>query len=400
MKDFIDNIAKATLRFLERDGLSRAAALAYSTLLALVPMTVVSIQFLGGFNIGRDKAVESINGFLSQILPTGSEAEALTELQNQISGFLLQLSSNISSLSAITVLILLITTVALFNTIQSAMDDVWQLKSNTKFLTKLFYHWIVFSAWVLLIVLSVYASAHVASLPLGLRGPGAIIAPHLIAWFALTALYLRVPPVKVRLRDAAIGALIASALFEILKRGFAYYVGLSTTYSALYGILASIPLFLFWLYLLWVLVIYGAHIAFQFGNFSLRADSTKYKTKMGEFGSLIALRLLQEMVQSFKAGEEPLNDRLLAVRTGTDLAVIRKTLDVLSKASLVSTRDQEDEKRVLLKSPQTINVQSVISLFEDNFQQDSCSKVLECLNCLTTEDIKNLALSDLVNPND
>jgi len=364
-------LSSAATRFYMDDGFSRACALAYSSLLALVPMTAISVQFLGSFNIGRDQALNAITDILERVLPVGEGAEMLLELQNQIFSFLAQLGANVKDLNALTILVLIITTVALFNTIQSAVDGVWRVQSRASIFTKMVYHWMVFTAWLLLIVGSIYTTAYYHSFSEDLAASysklwsfASLTTPIAITWLALTILYKWVPSARVRTRDAMNGALLSALLFELLKKAFAYYVSRTTTYSALYGILASVPLFLFWLYLIWVVVLFGAHISFQSGSISVYGGLRRYATELGELGSLLGVRIMQIVAKRFKTGEEPMSEGEIAIETGSDPVLIRTCLEVLSEGGLLSEADSVKHTRTLIKSANTVTVEDILRVFQ------------------------------------
>src|SRR4030095_9936551 len=84
------------------------------------------------------------------------------------------------------------------------------------------------------------------------------LLPFVFTCMALTLLYAVVPNRYVPLRDAMVGGVLAGIAFELAKRGFAVYIGRFPTYSLIYGAFATIPIFLVWLYLLWVVVLAGA----------------------------------------------------------------------------------------------------------------------------------------------
>ena len=203
-------ISSGATRFYLDDGFSRACALAYSSLLALVPFTAMSIQFLGSFNIGKPQALDAIRHILERVLPVGQESGLLVDLQNQIFTFLETLGSNVKDLNALTIAVLLITTVALFNTIQSAMDDVWRVQSRSSIVNKIVHHWVIFTAWILLIVISVYWTAKFTTISEEFAQTHSeawrifsFITPTAIAWFALTFLYLKVPSTTVLLKGCS-----------------------------------------------------------------------------------------------------------------------------------------------------------------------------------------------------
>jgi membrane protein len=84
------------------------------------------------------------------------------------------------------------------------------------------------------------------------------VLPFIFTCAALTLLYGIVPYRAVKLRDALIGGVVAGIAFELAKRGFAVYLARFPTYTLIYGAFATIPIFLVWLYLSWVVVLAGA----------------------------------------------------------------------------------------------------------------------------------------------
>jgi membrane protein len=86
---------------------------------------------------------------------------------------------------------------------------------------------------------------------------GVSVATSALAFFLL---YRIIPHRRVPWRHAALGGLVAGVLFEVAKQLFAFYVQASPTYNMVYGALAAVPLFLVWVYLSWLVVLFGAEL--------------------------------------------------------------------------------------------------------------------------------------------
>jgi membrane protein len=84
------------------------------------------------------------------------------------------------------------------------------------------------------------------------------VLPFVFTCSALTLLYAVVPNRRVELSHALIGGILAGIAFEVAKRGFAVYLARFPTYTLIYGAFATIPIFLVWLYMSWVVVLAGA----------------------------------------------------------------------------------------------------------------------------------------------
>ena len=81
-----------------------------------------------------------------------------------------------------------------------------------------------------------------------------------------TLLYIIMPNTKVKFGSALIGGIIAGTMFQILQWGYFYFQGMLTSYGAIYGSFAALPLFLIWMQLSWLIVLFGAEVAFANQN--------------------------------------------------------------------------------------------------------------------------------------
>jgi membrane protein len=86
------------------------------------------------------------------------------------------------------------------------------------------------------------------------------VLPFVFTLAAFTWLYVVVPYRRIELVHALTGGLVASVMFELAKRGFGLYIAHFPTYSMIYGAFATLPIFLLWLYLSWLVVLLGATI--------------------------------------------------------------------------------------------------------------------------------------------
>lgn len=253
-------------RFVADRGLPNAASLSYTTLLSLVPLMTVSLALFSAFPVS-ELVVSEIHTFVFQnFVPASSEV---------VQRYLLEFSSKASRLSGIGVGVLVVVAVMMMINIDQAINVIWRAKPRRTPLAQFLMYWSVLTLGPLFMGLSVVVTSYLVSMPiisdtaqtLGLKGRLLSVMPVLAAVIGFSLLYAVVPNRKVPLRHAIAGGLFAATLFEIAKRGFAFYVTSFPTYQAIYGALAVVPIFLVWIYLSWVITLLGAEFAYCLGIF-------------------------------------------------------------------------------------------------------------------------------------
>ena len=356
-------------KFYWDDCFSRASSLAYTTLFALVPVSTLAFSMFSAFRIDKDQVTHAITTLLTQFLPP-IENDQLKELRDQILSYLTLFTDNVSALNTVSTAVLFFTAVALLNTIESALNAVWRVTSSLSLTNKLTNFWAVMTLGPLLLSVSFiwYAKVNVLAkdapwIQSNLFPVMDFLVPLTATWIALSLLYYKLPSARVRFGDAALGGLFAALLFEFSKRLFAQYISLSTTYSAVYGVLTSIPIFLFWLYVVWLVVLLGAEIAYHAGNISLLWDIGKYRTDIGDVGPILGARILCSIATNFYAGKPPPSESELSVETGCDPVRIRGCLDILTTGQLLTASDPITHNRMLLLDPDKITLQIIADKF-------------------------------------
>lgn len=365
-------IGSAAARFWWDDCFSRASALAYTSLFSLVPLVALSLSMFTAFGFAYEEFVELLRTVVDQLLPPLAEDQYI-QFQKQVLDFLENFSGVIAgrALNAVSVAVLLFSGIALINTIESAMNVIWRVTSELSITAKFTRFWAVITLGPVLIGVSIYWTAQVRAFTsehtLIAESPVwslmNVVIPIAVTWLALLLLYITMPSAKVRLRDAALGSIIAAALFELLKSGFAYYLTLTSTYSKLYGILASIPLFLLWLYVAWVVVLYGAQIAYEAGSITVRSGRRRYATDLGEIGAILGLRILHLIGKNFMEGRDAPTESEIAIEIGTDPVLVRTVLDLLSDARIITAGDNRRHSRTLCVAPTKLRLRDIAKTF-------------------------------------
>ncbi len=235
----------------------RAAALAFTSLLSIVPLMTVSFTVMTAFPIFRQFGIE-IQNFIFQNFVAASAQLVKQHLQ--------QFAAQAANLSATGMIFLVVTAVLMIFNMELAFNAIWRVKRSRKGIPAFMMYWGLLTFLPILLGVGFAISSYLFSLPfiegttevLGLRKPILRFFPYWLTFAAFTVLYITLPNCKVLIRHAIIGGTVATVLFELAKYGFGLYVLNFPTYELLYGTLAAIPIFLLWVYLSWLIILFGA----------------------------------------------------------------------------------------------------------------------------------------------
>ena len=236
-----------------------AASLAFTTLLALVPLATVTFAVVAQFPMFRD-ALGSLEDWVVTVLLPGIGHGVV---RNAIVGF----AEQASRLQAVTVGFIAVTAALLVATIESEFNAIFGVRRRRPFARRVATIVVGVTLGPIAAGVSVSATTWIVAQSLDVvpvdasfaRSAGALL-PAAIGVVAFTLAYKIVPYCRVRWRHAFVGGVLASAGIEVAKTVFAWYVVSVPTYRQVYGALAVLPLFMLWIYVCWYVVLVGAAI--------------------------------------------------------------------------------------------------------------------------------------------
>ncbi|MGK9166572.1 YihY family inner membrane protein [Inquilinus limosus] len=320
----------AVLRFWNDRGAQAASALTYSSLLALVPMATIAFSILSAF-----PAFGVIKGAAQAWLVEMLVPEVGHTVLNYLEGF----SQNTGRLTAFSIVGLVVTSVLLLATIEDAFNGIWRVKEQRAWVVRIVTFWAILTLTPILVVASFsftisFFGGH-GGFVQQLWAPFIGFVPLVLQFIGFTLLYQLIPNRSVRWTDAVIGGLIAAVLFDISKRLFAWYLRAFPAYETIYGALATIPIFLLWLYLAWSIVLIGAVIA------AALPDWRSGRLLGGEVDDLlpgprltIAVAILRELAAASRLGVG-MHRRTLLDRVPVGISALDGMLEQLRHARFV-----------------------------------------------------------------
>lgn len=233
-----------------------ASALAFTSLLALVPLMSVGLAIFSTFPVFQGLEVPIQNFIFANFVPTAG---------NVVQSYIQQFTAQASNLSVWGSAFLLMMALLMMFTLEQAMNKIWRVSTSRHGTPAFLLYWAILSLAPVLLGLSIIASSYLLLL-FHDPTPSFFIhsLPFTLSFVSFIFLYTIVPNCPVKIRHACAGGLFAAILFETAKQAFAYYLSHFNTYALLYGAFATVPIFFIWVYWVWVITLLGAEISYAF----------------------------------------------------------------------------------------------------------------------------------------
>jgi len=363
----------------------RAAALSYTTLLALIPLLVVAISVTSSLlkSQGEEKIYEAIDKLVSNVMPPATttlntNGAATLNLGPDVSVTLsptntIALTNSISSvetdtrvdtaqkeaaqhihefiqntrsgaLGVIGMLLLVSVAIRMLASIESTFNDIWGVTRGRNWLWRIILYWTTITLGPLLIVGAIglaggsqlqAAKALVGKMPF----IGELIfqfVPLVILWLAFALIYLLVPNTKVRFGAALTGGVVGGSLWHLNNIFGFLYVSRVVTNSKIYGGFGLVPVFMVGLYFSWVILLFGAQVAYAFQNRKLYLQEKLAENVNQRGREFIALRLMTLIGGRFQHGEPAATLQQICAALGIPTRLAQQVLQPLLAARLVT----------------------------------------------------------------
>jgi membrane protein len=242
-------------------------------------------------------------------------------------------------------------------TIDRSLNAIWRVRKPRPIAQRVLVYWSTATLGPLLLGVSLTLTSYVFSASQGLIGalPDSLsivldLIEVLVLAGGMAGLYHYVPNTHVRWRYALAGGVFAALGFEVAKRALAWYVGSTSSFSTIYGAFATVPIFLLWLYLSWVIVLMGAVITAYAPSLQMRV--VRQASTPGHHFAL-ALQVLGELAAERGGPGAGLTLADLAARLRIDPLQIEPVVDLLIAQDWVGQLEESGAQRlVLLCDPQ------------------------------------------------
>jgi membrane protein len=340
--------------FVANRCLVRASALAYTTLLALIPLLAVAFSVATSFLKGKS-GQQTLEGLVTSAIQNvapqlGLARSGAVDPVKQITDLIFSAISNVSAgtLGTTAIIGLVFVGISLLANIETTLNDIWGVHRGRSWFARVVQYWAAITLGPLLLIVALglnvssridpirnYVIAH-----FGFAGPTVVglisqVLPVVLLVAAFGLFYQLMPNTRVHWRAALVGGIVGGVLVHLNNAFSTIYLGQVVQNSKIYGSLAILPIFLIGLYFSWVILLFGAQVSYAFQNRRAYFQE-KLAENINQRGrEFVALRLMTCVAQRFAQGLRPPTALELADAIGVPTRLVQRILEPLLQSSLV-----------------------------------------------------------------
>jgi membrane protein len=351
--------------FIENECPLHASALTYSSLMAIVPILALALALLRGLDAAdrlEMKILESVTAMPAQF----------QEMINHILVYVR--NTNFTTLGGVGLALLIWLVIDVLGCVEMSFNRVWGVAAPRSLLRKISDYLSILMVVPVLIITATTINATLTSpaiINLAREWLGSAhilysrmlsLMPFMVTWVAFIFLYKYMPNTRVNILPAVISGVAGGSLWIGWQWVYiTLQVGINS-YNAIYATLAAIPIFLFWLYVSWQIVLLGAEIGFALQNHATykmeqRAHGASTRSRI-----MLALSIMSHAAQSMMINVPHFRVSIYARTHRVPVRLINEVLDQLVAANLLAEVAAGDGSYVLLKVPDSIRVTDIINV--------------------------------------
>jgi membrane protein len=316
-------------------SLLRASALTYYTMLSLVPLLALTFALLKAF--GVQNLLEPI---IMEKLKVG-DGQAVQAILGYIN------NTQVGQMGAIGLVFLLFAVISLLTNVEKSFNHVWGVHEIRPLVRRFSDYLSVILVGPVLIISAISMTSSLAShnlvqrlIEMELVGSLILtlfkVGPFLFMWLAFTVLYVFMSNTKVEWRAAFIGGVVGGTLWQFAQWAYVnFQVGVAK-YNAIYGTMAALPIFMIWVYVSWVIVLFGLGVTYAKQNLRTSGRDLRGSEVSRNCYEQVTLVILVTLADRFSRGESALSQQELAKRLFIPARLCRSILRLLVKIGYVS----------------------------------------------------------------
>ncbi|HUK82096.1 MAG TPA: YhjD/YihY/BrkB family envelope integrity protein [Verrucomicrobiae bacterium] len=381
----------------------RAAALSYTTLLALIPMLAVVLSV--SKNLLHDESADLVPKLMDKLvtsvapelefMPVDKSGEnapahgqvvvashAREEAVQRIQTFIDHI--NAGALGVVGSAFLVVVAIRLLTTIEQAFNDIWGVARGRSIWRKVVYYWTTITLGPVLLLLAMYMTGRAEFLSLVGKMQLAPwidklvlhLVPFVVLWVGFSLGYTLMPNTQVRAKAAIAGGVFGGTLWQLNNLLSTLYVSRVVTYSKIYGALGIIPVLLVGLYFSWLIVLLGAQVSYATQNVRSYLQQRASERIDQEGRELLGCRIVLMACQNFVRGRNPPSIVEIADRLGASPQWLNQLVHQLTEGGVLSEIASDELSLQPARPPESITVADVLRVMRtgNDFSGESADR--------------------------
>lgn len=351
---FLVNILKtlvlAVRAFVDARITQRAAALSFSTILAIVPVVAVVFGIARGFGFSR-----YIEDWFTDLL--SSQPQAAETIIGFVNSYLVNVKNGV--ILGIGAVVMLYTAIMLISNIEGTFNDIWKV-TNSRGWTSTIIDYVAFFvllpfAIILMSGINILMSAvnnQLSEYAAPMVKFMVAITPCVVMSLLFIVIYKVMPNTRVKFSSVVWPGILAGVAMQILQMAYIHLQLWATSYNAIYGSFAALPLFMLWVQFSWIICLFGVHLCYTNQNME-RLMPVSYNEEIShEHKMRLCALLLSFICHRFEKGEKPLTPLQLRSKTDIPTHIIVDMLNAMERAGLVydTSKDRKETEQAYLPS--------------------------------------------------
>jgi membrane protein len=386
----------------------QSAAMTFYTLISIVPIVALVFAVVKGFGL-LDGLVENLYGIFPQ----------MPEVVDYVVEFAQKTLARTQSgwVAAISLVTLFWSVIRVFGSVEDAFNNIWEVKSTRSFVRKYTDYIAVVIIAPLLWIVASSAGTYVSEIfgidvLVGWVQVASKAFSLIITWLMFTFIYVLLPNTKVRFGSALISAIIAGTIFLLFQWGYVFLQKWMTSYNAIYGSFAALPLFLIWLQTSWQILLLGGELSFAFQNIQRFDEERESLLASYDCRRKLMVAVMVIVGKAFRDGRGAVPAVEIKERLALPTRILSNILFTLVSAGMLNEIHREESEYDVSYAPardiSTLRLYDVLEAVDnqgfgrDNIELkgddlDQSSAVVERLKDVTRSSSDNILLLELMN---
>ena len=390
----------------------RASALTFYTLLSIVPVVALAFGIAKGFGsegIFEKQLIEKFPGQEDVVIEVIGFAHSLLD------------ETKGGMIAGVGVVLLFWAVIKLLGSIEHSFNKIWEIKDNRSFGRKVSDYLSIMLICPILVITSssvtVFINTEITNMTqryefLGVFSPFIFflfkLLPYCVIWGVFAFTYIFLPNTKVSLKAGIITGIIAGTTYQAAQLAYISFQVYVSQYNTIYGSFAALPLFLIWLQLSWLIMLFGAGVAYTLQNIDQYEFTVDFSKLSLYLRKRVSLLITYTVIKNFSKGDMPVSAIDISNNTKVPVRLVKKIIYDLVECGIVSETIDRRKRDFAYQPACDINILTakfIIDALEKNgikeipFMQtpeiNNVSNVLRSMDKVIEESSTNILLKSI-----